>query len=137
MSRSGYSDEGDYYELYRANVERTIASKKGQTFLKELAQLMDAMPEKKLIANELINEKGECCTIGVFCKAKNIDVTGIDVGDGDEVGRAVGITGMLAREIEYMNDEYVWKVETPEQRWERMRKWVDKNILKMEENKSE
>ncbi len=83
MSRSDYLEEGDYYDLYRTNVERTITSKKEQKILKELAQLMDAMPEKKLIANELINEKGECCTIGVFCTAKNIDVTGIDVGDED------------------------------------------------------
>src|SRR3982750_1965497 len=103
MSRSGYVEDGDYVELYRANVDRSIASKKGQAFLRELATLLDAMPEKKLIDEHLINDQGQCCTIGVYCKAKGIDVSKIDYYVGDEVGRAVGISGMMAREIAFEN----------------------------------
>jgi hypothetical protein len=33
MSRSGYSEDYEHMELYRANVDRTLAGKKGQAFL--------------------------------------------------------------------------------------------------------
>lgn len=128
MSRSGYSDDYDFMELYRANVDRTVASKRGQMFLRQLAEFMDAMPEKKLIAHKLINAQGECCTMGVVFKAKNLDVSKIDPEDGEAVGKAVGISAMMAAEIAYMNDEYgSWK-QTPEERWVRMRQWVSEQL---------
>ena len=38
MSRSGYKEcEQGALNLYRANVDRTIAGKRGQTFLREMA----------------------------------------------------------------------------------------------------
>lgn len=131
MSRSGYFDGCENFELYRGNVERSIAGKKGQKFLKELAKFMDDMLEKKLITNKFIDEDGQCCTIGVFCKAKDIDVSKIDYDDGDAVGKSIGITGMMVREIEYENDEatqYRQQTESPEQRWTRMRKWVASSL---------
>lgn len=54
MSRSGYVDDCENLELYRATVERSIKGKRGQAFLRELAAAMDAMPEKVLIAEELV-----------------------------------------------------------------------------------
>jgi hypothetical protein len=141
MSRSGYIDDfdGDYLQLgrWRGRVKSAIRGKRGQAFLRELAAAMDAMPEKKLIANELINEVGECCTIGVVCKARGIDVSKIDYEDGKQVGAAVGIAESMAREIEYENDEHLgvyspdehrFLPETPEQRWTRMRKWVEEKL---------
>lgn len=126
MSRSGYTDDGgDHLNLYRGSVERAINGKRGQTFLTELAAAMDAMPEKRLIAHELIDEAGAMCTIGVVCKARGIDVSGVDVENADAVGKLVGIAESMAREIEYENDERPYgRDETPEQRWIRMRKWV-------------
>ena len=38
MSRSGYTDECEYLDLYRGKVERAIKGKRGQKFLQELAQ---------------------------------------------------------------------------------------------------
>lgn len=129
MSRSGYSEDGgDYADLYRGSVERAINGKRGQAFLKELAGAMDAMPEKKLIAHELISAEGAVCTIGVVCKARGIDVSKVDVGDADRVGGLVGIAQSMAREIEFENDERSRRDETPEQRWLRMRKWVNDNL---------
>lgn len=129
MSRSGYVDDcGDYIYLYRATVQRSIRGKRGQKFLQELARAMDQMPDKKLIAEELIDEQGAMCTIGVVCKARNIDVEGVDVHDPDTVGQLVNISRAMAAEIEYENDELGPQNETPEQRWVRMRKWVSDNL---------
>lgn len=131
MSRSGYSEDGDYQymNLYRAAVERSINGKRGQTFLQELAKSMDEMPEKRLITKELVTSAGEMCSIGVVCKARGIDVSKVDVYNPHSVGKAVGISQAMAAEIEYYNDE-VKENETPEQRWVRMRKWVGDNLKK-------
>lgn len=128
MSRSGYIDDFDdpnLINLYRGTVFRACKGKRGRAFLTELAKAMDAMPEKRLIENELINEQGECCTIGVVCKSRGIDVSGIDVDDSELVGANVGIARSMAAEIEYLNDEDGPVDETPEQRWVRMRNWVE------------
>jgi len=128
MSRSGYSDDGDNINLYRGNVKRALRSKRGQTFLRELAAQMDAMPEKVLIADELVNEAGGYCTLGVVCKARNLDVSKIIYDDPQSVADALGINYMMAAEIVYMNDEYTYSPEPPAARWERMRKWVSENL---------
>ena len=101
---------------------------RSQMFLIELAQDMDAMSEKILIANELIDSNGSCCTIGVICKARGIDVAEIDYDDPHSVASRVGIAHQMVSEIENENDD--WRKETPEERWIRMRKWVDSNIKK-------
>ena len=132
MSRSGYSDDLDplAFGRWRAQVMSAIRGKRGQAFLKELATAMDAMPEKRLIAHELVTESGEMCTIGVVCKTRGLDVSSVDLEDGEAVGNLVGIARQLAMEIEYQNDEGVWFDETPEQRWTRMRAWVEEQISK-------
>lgn len=130
MSRSGYSEDLDQRDLamWRGQVSSAIRGKRGQAFLKELAAAMDAMPEKILIANELIGEDGDCCTIGVVCKARHVDVSQIDYEVPEQVGAAVGIAKQMAAEIEWMNDEYGSWDESPAERWARMRKWVESKI---------
>ena len=143
MSRSGYSDDLDQRDLamWRGQVASTIRSKRGQAFLKELAAAMDAMPVKELIRGELVNEDGDCCTIGVVCKTRGIDVSEVDYEDPETVGKAVGIARQMAAEIEWQNDEndrpkFVKRPdgghdrfeETPAECWQRMRKWVEANI---------
>lgn len=131
MSRSGYIDDCDDYLQYgrwRAQVKSATNGKRGQAFLKELAEAMDAMSEKRLIANELISDSGECCTIGVVCKSRKLDVSKVDIDEPKEVGALVGIAHQLAAEIEFENDEGVVYNETPEELWHRMRTWVGKQI---------
>jgi len=147
MSRHGYTDDGDdplATGRYQAQVASAIRGKRGQAFLRELAAAMDAMPVKVLIAEELINEEGDCCAIGVVCKSRGLDVSNVDPEEPTEVGSLVGIAHQLAAEIEYENDDYYhferdengnWHrvEETPEQRWVRMRKWVELKITKSPE----
>lgn len=145
MSRSGYVDDTDdalALGRWRAQVKSAIRGKRGQAFLRELAAAMDAMPQKALIKNELIDQDGDCCTIGVVCKLRGVPVEGVDYDDPESVGNLVGIAKQMAAEIEYENDEcgdryervpgmQAWKHvdETPEERWQRMRKWVESQII--------
>lgn len=134
MSRSQYveaNELGGKLNLYRANVARTIKSKKGQAFLREMAAAMDAMPAKRLIEGELITKDGEVCAIGSVCKARGLDVSGIDPGDPASVAACVGISHILAAEIEFENDDdFYWdSKETPVSRWVRMRKWIDSKLV--------
>lgn len=128
MSRSGYSDDYEHMNLYRATVDRAIKGKRGQAFLQDLAKAMDEMPVKRLISNELVTEEGEVCAIGAVCKKRGLDAN-IDFEDRDQVARLVGIAPCLAAEIEFENDEaYPAYKETPEEKWTRMRKWVDDQL---------
>jgi len=86
------------------------------------------MPKKKLIVGELVTEHGECCTLGVVCRARGINVDGIDPTDSDVVAEAIGLSEAMVKEIAYLNDEGTWQKETPEQLWGRMRKWVAEHI---------
>ncbi len=128
MSRSGYDDDCDNLGLYRGQVASATRGKRGQAFFKELAEEMDKMPDKVLIADELIDSYGQCCTMGVVCKSRGLDASKIDYDESWHVGRAVGIAEQLASEIAFMNDE--WSPgELPQQRWIRMRKWVNEQIV--------
>lgn len=131
--RSGYSDELDHNELmlYRANVDRSIAGKRGQAFLKELADALDAMPVKELIADELIDAEGRVCAIGSVFNARGVDMSPIDYYNPDAVAKAAGIAGCLAAEIEYINDDddqRYYRTETPAARFARVRAWVAENL---------
>lgn len=136
MSRSGYCEDiGDVenYGLYRATVARAIRGKRGQAFLREMAAALDAMPEKKLIANALVEDGTngyECCAIGAVCLARGTDVSKVNYEDPEEVAKAVGISRSLAAEIEWENDEGFesYKEDAPQKRWRYMRKWVESNL---------
>jgi hypothetical protein len=140
MSRSGYTDEFEDIgaaNLYRANVARAIAGKRGQAFLREMATALDAMPVKELVADEVVRDSAHVCAMGAVALARKLDVSDLDVYNADEVARILGIAESLAREISYENDECSpmhekgpdggWvrrPPETPAERWQRMRKWV-------------
>ena len=68
MSRSGYGDyDGDCIPsgLWQNAVHRAITGKRGQQFFRDLADAMDAIPKKELIANRL-ETAGAFCTLGVI-----------------------------------------------------------------------
>jgi hypothetical protein len=129
MSRSGYIDDCENWSLicWRGAVTSAIKGKRGQAFLLELRDALDAMPEKRLVA-DVLQADGQFCTIGVLGAKRGIDMVALDPDDREEVAQAFGIAPALAAEIVFMNDEGSWDKETPEQRWKRMRKWVEENI---------
>jgi hypothetical protein len=65
MSRSGYSDDCDQWDMirWRGAVASSIRGARGQAFLKEMLAALDALPEPKLIAEELESD-GAVCAIG-------------------------------------------------------------------------
>lgn len=147
MSRSGYNDDCDdalSIGRWRGIVASTMRGKRGQAFLKEMLTALDALPEKKLISNEL-EKDGAFCAIGAVGKMRGIDMSKLDPEDPDGVAGVFGISAPLAQEIVFMNDE-AWHYSedengrlrkdekgeliklTPEERFEKMRKWIEKQI---------
>lgn len=131
MSRAGYTDDdsSEYpLALWRGAVMNSIRGKRGQALIKELVAALDAMPEKRLIAHELVSEGG-VCALGAVAKARGQDVSWVDPEAYEVVAKQFNIAEPLAREIEYENDEgFYGSQETPEHRWERMRAWAVENI---------
>lgn len=130
MSRSGYSDDCDnewVAIMWRGAVASAIRGKRGQAFLKEMLAALDAMPEKRLIAHDLV-KNGEVCAIGSVGVRRGVDMAKLDPEEPRAIAKAFGIAGALVKEIEYMNDDEWPRNETPEQRFQRMRAWVVENI---------
>ena len=130
MSRSGYSEDIDQWALicWRGQVASAIRGKRGQKLLRDLLAALDAMPEKRLISGELMDAEGEVCALGCLGKARGIDMSTVDPDEADQVSKAFDIAPQLAREIVYENDEGRWSLESPESRFDRMRKWVVDHI---------
>jgi hypothetical protein len=129
MSRSGYSDDYDTWALirWRGAVTASIRGSRGQAFLRELREALDAMPEKKLIAHELA-QADRYCTLGAIGAERGIDLTSLDTHDRQQMANTFGIAEAMAAEIMHENDEWWSGDETPEHRWQRMRAWVERNI---------
>ena len=131
MSRSGYNDDIDEWALirWRGAVRSAIRGKRGQAFLNEMLAAFDALPDKRLISHDL--ERDGCvCALGAAGKARYIDMSGIDPEDHDTVAGEFGVAHALACEIMVRNDECGRNDKTPEQRFERMRKWIESQIRK-------
>lgn len=122
MSRSGYSDDCDNVDLWRGAVQRAATGYRGQHLLKKLRDALDAMPMKRLIADAIQNEAGEVCALGA------LDPTATSY-EAEELAAHFNIARALAAEIVWMNDEATYHTETPEQRWSRMRAWVNDQIV--------
>ena len=140
MSRSGYDDDYCDDELaagrWRGMVASAIRGRRGQAFLREMLAALDAMPEKRLIAEDLVNEDGDVCAMGVVGRCRGLDMENLDPEDPEQVAKFFGIAEPLVQEIAYENDEKrIWDAKlngcrdaTPEERWWRMREWVVGNI---------
>lgn len=126
MSRSGYSEDCEMWDLirWRGAVKSGIRGNRGQAFLKEMLAALDAMPQKRLIADEL-EKDGQVCAMGAVGLKRGIDMSWIDPDDRGQVAETFGISRAMAAEIAYENDD---RHETPEHRWSRMRLWVTENL---------
>ena len=127
MSRSGYSDDCENVQLWRGAVRSAIRGKRGQKFLREMLDALDAMPDKRLITDDLVND-GEVCAIGSVGIARSLRMDDLDPLYPHMIARRFGIAEALVQEIEYVNDEAGRKADSPYSRWCRVRAWVSAQI---------
>lgn len=133
MSRSGYSDDCDGWDLirWRGAVTSAIRGHRGQAFLRELLAALDALEDKRLIADHLEYE-GAYCALGVVGAARGVNVQDIDPYDADRVAETFDIARALAKEIAFINDDDDWYCanrESDEHRFKRVRAWVAEQII--------
>lgn len=136
MSRSEYSEDCDEnwaWIMWRGRVASATRGKRGQALLREMLEALDAMPNKRLIKEELATE-GDVCALGCLGQKRGLDMSGLDPEDYDSVAAVFDVAAPLVREIFHENDEFSeWTREkgiqaTPEGRWQHMRKWVELQI---------
>lgn len=131
--RINYTDEEDFsgqFELWQANCRRSLSGKKGQRELRELRAALLALPEKRLIHGEPVDESGDMCAIGVYGKHKGLDLSTFDADyDNEEIGIAGGMPRLVAWKVVEANDmdfQYL----TPEARYIAMLAWVERQLTK-------
>lgn len=136
MSRAGYSDDCDQWDLikWRGQVAGAIRGKRGQAFLRELIDALEAMQERRLIAHELgslsvARRAYEVCALGSVGVRRGMQIEAFDPEDTDRLADAFGIAHQLVREIEFMNDEAYFG-DTPEGRWRFIRDWAESQLAK-------
>ena len=119
------------FDLFEANIRRSINGRRGQKALHELRDVLLAMPNKRLIKGDLEHD-GEFCAIGAYAKAKGVDLANFDPEDDnhDEAGVEAGMPYLVAWKVVWENDEGApwtqWRNrETAEARYERMLAWVE------------
>lgn len=114
--------------LWNRRLALATRSKRGNERLREIAAILDAMPEKRLITEALTLE-GDCCFVGAVCKARGVQIPEgyCDIFDTADAGKRAGIPWTLAWEMATANDEK-WGRLTPEERWKAARAWIDEQL---------
>lgn len=134
MGRSGYSDDGDFEHWdtirWRGRVVSAIRGVRGQAFLRELVAALDVMPDKRLIAEEIVHE-GDVCALGSVGAMRGLDLTTLDPENHEQLAGVFNIAPSLVREIEWVNDES-WGSDDAEKRWARVRKWATEQLIEWE-----
>ena len=122
MSRSGYTEDGENWEMikWRGQVASAIRGKRGQALLRELLEALDAMEPKRLIAEALVAD-GEVCALGALGRKRGVELEKLDPWDYDTLAGVFGVAHQHVREIEFTNDD---AGRSPEDRWKAMRYWV-------------
>lgn len=145
MSRHGYTENedigGDWqYIRWRGQVASAFRGARGQAFLRETIEALDALPEKKLASASFAQTAedgalpGLFCTLGAVGRKRGIDMRYLEqmVSEEEDVsqdaGATFGVARAMAAEIMYENDEGPWD-ETPEQRWMRMRRYLECELI--------
>lgn len=150
MSRHGYSDELDQWDLikWRGQVASAMRGKRGQKLLVDLVKALDAMTEKALIAGKLVTVDAEVCALGAVGQLRGIEMPTVDKNgdeyEGDdfdsyEMADLFDVAHQLAAEVMWQNDEggrdhkvvdgrWQYCPETPQERWQRVRAWAMRHI---------
>lgn len=162
--RIGYSENEDYpgqFDLWQANCRRSLQGRAGQAILRELESALVALPDKRLIEDELEAE-GDVCAWGALKvyrgEAISDDDRELATYDMEAVGVELGAPRLVAWKVVEVNDlqsrgRYVdvagptkveWGMrrrerlnifiaETPAERYERVLAWVRRQIRQTEE----
>lgn len=132
VNRSGYDYYCDYWALirYRGAVSSAIRGRRGQAFLRDLISALDAMPEKRLIADSFLTDAG-VCALGAVCAFRGVEPPDTRYLDyiPPAAAAGLGIAKALAAEVMHENDDGGPLRESPEWRWQRMRDWAERNLL--------
>ena len=132
MSRSGYCENyEDNWALirWRGAVKSAIKGRRGQALLREMLAALNALPDKRLIIEELIIDGergglivggdelvmedahsagacriGDVCALGAVAVIRKMETSGIDPHDPDQVAPAFEVSKALVCEIAYIND---------------------------------
>lgn len=147
MSRFNSDDYDEEFanqgELWSANVQRHLKGAKGQAVLRELRDVLLALPEKKLINGRLADEQGCVCTVGALAAHRGVSLQeladlvkpdprwgDIDSYDAEirtlDLGHRIGLKEVMSVTLAARNDD--WRApmnETDEERYERVLKWVE------------
>jgi len=110
MSRHGYNEDCDgLWAMIRwqGAVASAIRGRRGQALLRRMAEALDAMPDKRLIAGDVVREDGSCCALGAIAKREGINVGHLDPEDADKVAITFNVAPALAREVTYQNDDFI------------------------------
>ena len=157
--RISEEDEEDYNNqalLWEANLERSLKGRKGQAALRELEAALLALPDKRLIANQTVDDGGSVCAIAALAqhrgykgdlslpKEPDYDKDDFEYWDEYEYQEAVeaamlkiaadlGVPRMVASAIIYENDDTY--ISTPEQRYTKMLRWTQRHLILQESTK--
>ena len=143
-----YDGEGPSPVLWQQAVTNALRGRRGQAVLRELREALLDLPQPRLIVGALVRE-GEVCALGALAAqrlaASPITLNSTQIGSlveleafvgqwtqdefsSMEFGRQMGLVRPLAWAIAYENDEGSWNRETPEQTFQRVLRWVDRQL---------
>jgi hypothetical protein len=136
--RINITDEEDFpgqFGLWQANCDRSIQGKPGQAVLRELETALLALSEKRLIADELEDADGEVCAIGALVRHRGVEIKS-DPEEMEEVGVELGMPRLVAWKVVQVNDDIDYRYVgdkrvdyTPEERYEKMLAWTQKQLI--------
>lgn len=138
MSRSQYSDDNEplVHGRWRAQVASALRGKRGQALLRDMIAALDAMPEKRLVADVMQADDGTACALTAVARYRGVSVEDIDneSPEPEDLASRLDIAHQLAQEVMFVNDEAGWSqmVKTPEDRWTFVRSWAVKNLREKE-----
>jgi len=143
--RSGYAYDfcGDELELgrWRGQVASSLRGKRGQRFLRDLIDALDAMPEKVLIAGAFERD-GKVCASGAVGRLRGVSLADLNPSDDDlwdysydvespwncRAAERLDVAVPLIAEVEEVNDGFSYGNESDEDRWKRVRLWAARHL---------
>lgn len=133
--RISWSDEEDrpgQFDLWQANCRRSLNGRAGQEALRDLESALLAMPEKRLIVDDLAVD-GEVCAVGALMRARGVPQGRLEEISGDDdtdvlAAKEARVPRLVGWKLVELND-YELEHVTPEQRYERVLDWVRERLL--------